>query len=163
MLLDNMAGIIIMGFPGCGKQTFYNNAYESLPPKAAMATVDPKDCNPNNFEEDFIRLVNEKMDNYDVVFIPFKQGVMRIMADAEIDYDLFYPDLSRRLEFLKNFVIGRRNQNDIREIDKNWILWIKTIELESSEYCHKHCLKNQGEFIGNDPMITEYINSLKNK
>lgn len=152
-----------MGFPGCGKQTFYNNAYETLPPAAAITTVDPKDCDPRKFEEDFIRLVNEKTDNNDVVFIPFEWGIMQIMSNAAIDYDLFYPDASRRLEFLKNLAIGRRNRNDIQKIDENWNLWIRMVELESSEYCHKHCLKNQGDFLGNDPMILEYLNGLKKK
>ena len=157
-----MAGIIIMGFPGCGTQTFYNSANESYPPKATMTGVDPRDCNPQDFAEDFIRLLNEKVDNYDVVFVPFDSGIMRILHQNAIDYDLFYPDKTRRPEFLQNFVKQKRNLNDIRKIDHKWLDWQKLIEIETSEYCHKHCLKRD-EYIGNNPMILEYINSLNNK
>lgn len=151
-----------MGFPGCGKQTFYDKSYETLPPKATMTNVDPNGCDPGNFSEDFISQLNEKVEDYDVVFVPFDNGIMRLLHQNSIDYDLFYPEKTRRSEFLQNFVRQKRNVNDIRKIDHKWMDWQQLIELDKSEYCHKHCLKRD-EFIGNYPMIIDYVESLNEK
>ena len=149
-----------MGFPGCGKQTFYDDSYKNYPPKATMTTANPDVCDSRNFEYDFVRLVNEKVDGFDVVFVPFDNRIMRILHQNAIDYDLFYPDRKRRPEFLQNFVRQKRDVKEIRKIDHKWTDWIYMAENETSEYCHKHQL-DVNEYIGNNPMIVEYINSLK--
>lgn len=155
-----MTGIIIMGFPGCGKQTFFDESHKNYPPKVTMTNVSPNDCEPQNFEEDFVRLVNEKVEKYDVVFVPFDNMIMRILHQNAIDYDLFYPERKRRPEFLQNFVRQKRDAKENQRIDYKWMDWIDMAENETSEYCHKHQLKRD-EYIGNNPMIIEYVNSLQ--
>lgn len=152
-------GIVVMSFPGCGKQTFVNRINEDMPPLATITEVRGDECNTLTFKDDFLRLVDERSDKYDIVFVPFNRGAMRMLDGANVDYDLFYPDNSRRLEFIQNFVRSRKNRDDTINIDQKWADNQKLIEGELSEHCHKHCLK-AGEFIGNNQQISNYISSL---
>ena len=48
------------------------------------------------------------------------------------------------------------------KIDNNWNKWIDEIENEDNPHCHLHCLREQGQFIGNNPMIMQFVTQVKN-
>ena len=43
---------------------------------------------------------------------------------------------------------------------ENFEKWVDEIDDDESPNCYKHKLNNQGEFIGNEPAIMQYINSV---
>ena len=80
--------------------------------------------------------------------------------DNGVDYDIFYPSADRRKEFIENQVRKRTKPNIIRTLDKNFEKWVDEIDDDESPNCYKHKLNNQGEFIGSEPAIMQYINSV---
>jgi len=146
-------GIIISSFTGCGK-TFLTNTYGD---KAKIF-----DASSVNLDS----IVNEVMgviDNYDIVFIPASENVRELFNEQNIDYDVFYPSKERRGEFIENQVRKRTKPNIIRDLDKNFEKWVQEIDDDESSNCYKHKLSNIGEFIGNSPIIMQYIDSIKNQ
>lgn len=146
-------GIIISSFIGCGK-TFLNNTYGD---KAKIF-----DASSVNLDS----IVNEVMsviDNYDIVFIPASENVRKLFNEQNIDYDVFYPSKERRGEFIENQVRKRARPDIIRDLDKNFEKWVQEIDDDESSNCYKHKLSNSSEFIGNSPIIMQYIDSVKNQ
>jgi hypothetical protein len=146
-------GIIISSFTGCGK-TFLNHTYGDK--------VKIFDANNVNLDS----IVNEVMgvvDDYDIVFIPASENIRELFNEQNIDYDVFYPSKERRGEFIENQVRKRARPDIIRDLDKNFDKWVQEIDDDESPNCYKHKLSNIGEFIGNSPIIMQYIDSLKNQ
>lgn len=146
-------GIIISSFIGCGK-SFLKNTYGDK--------VKIFDASSVNLDS----IVNEVMgvvDDYDIVFIPASEDIRGLFNEQNIDYDVFYPSKERRGEFIENQVRKRARPNVIRDLDKNFEKWVQEIDDDESSNCYKHKLSNMGEFIGNSPIIMQYIDSIKNQ
>lgn len=114
---------------------------------------------------DFASLTDRIMDiinDYDIIFIPASEGLLNVLDDRNIDYDLFYPSKERRGEFIENMVRKRAPRNSIMMIDRDFDKIVDRLDAIEAENCYKHQLKGQGQFIGNDPSIMSYINSLEN-
>lgn len=145
-------GIIISSFIGCGK-TFLTNTNGDK-----VKIFDAQNLNEDSIVDEVMGVV----DKYDIVFIPSSEKIRELFNERNIDYDVFYPSKSRRSEFIENQVRKRVNPNDIRELDKNFEKWVQEIDDDESDNCYKHRLSNFGEFIGNSPIIMQYVDSLKN-
>lgn len=153
-------GIIISSFPGCGK-TYLMHTHGD---KAKMFNANvllEKDQNDEYSYDDFVDNVMDVVDDYDIVFISTNENVLQIFNERKIDYDIFYPAKDRRKEFLENMVRKRALRNDIMTLDRDFDKWVDRIDDIESENCYKHKLEHLGEFIGNDPAIMQYINSVE--
>lgn len=159
-------GIIISSFIGCGKEYFKNtygdkvkifDAVEKIP----LTDVDGK--TNADLLDGYVNSVMNVVDENDIVFIESSRTVREAFNERNIDYDVFYPAKERRGEFIENQVRKRIKPNIIRDLDKNFEKWIDDIENDESTNSYKHKLSNQGEFIGNSPIIMQYINSLKHE
>ena len=146
-------GIIISSFIGCGK-TFLTNTYGNK-----VKILDANSIDTGSI----INEVMNNVDNYDIVFIPSSQNIRNLFNEQNIDYDVFYPSKERRGEFIESQVRKRANPQDIRELDKNFEKWVEEIDNDESPSCYKHKLSNIGEFIGNSPIIMQYIDSIRNE
>ena len=144
-------GIIISSFIGCGK-SFLNNTHGDK-----VKIFDASSVNLDSIVNEVIGVV----DDYDIVFIPASENVRELFNEQNIDYDVFYPSKERRGEFIENQVRKRVKPNIIRDLDKNFEKWVKEIDDDESSNCYKHKLSNMGEFIGNSPIIMQYIDSIK--
>ena len=69
----------------------------------------------------------------------------------------------RRKEFIENQVRKRVKPKYIQALDKDFAKWVKEIDDDEFENCYKHKLSHFGEFIGNSPIIMQYIDNLKNQ
>lgn len=157
-------GIIISSFIGCGREYFKNiygkkvkifDTVEEIPLTSVDGTT-----NQDLLEECYNKVMSV-VDNYDIVFIPSSSDMRGIFNEHNTDYDIFYPSSERRGEFIENQVIKRTNPKVIRELDKNFEEWVDDIDNDESQNCYKHKLNNKWEFIGNSPIIMQYINSLE--
>ena len=146
-------GIIISSFMGCGRE-YLKNTYGD---KAKILDASDED------KENVYNHVMKEVDNYDIVFISSSEDIRDLFNEQNVDYDVFYPAKERRGEFIENQVRKRTKPNIIRELDKNFEKWVDDIDDDESPNCYKHKLSNQGEFIGNSPIIMQYINSLKHE
>jgi hypothetical protein len=153
-------GIIISSFPGCGKEYLINTHGSKAKILNAVTLMEGQ-----NEDYDFGALADNIMnvvEEYDIVFIPVAEELLDVFDDRKIDYDLFYPSKERRKEFLENMVRKRAPRDTIMLLDREFDKIIDRLDAIESENCYKHKLEEAGQFIGNQPIIMSYINSLKN-
>ena len=152
-------GIIISSFKGCGRSTFIEEN------SGKVKIYDASQANPQD-DEELEGLVNKVMDavnDNDIVFIDSSELTREAFNERGIDYDIFYPSKERRGEFIENLVRKRAGSKEIMEMDRHFDKLIKEIDDDESENCYKHKLSNTSEFIGNSPIIEQYVDSLKNR
>lgn len=152
-------GIIVSSFPGCGKRYLY----DSFKDKIRIIYSDSNKFDKNNFSDNFINYIKRNIENTDIILVPSHKEVRDALIANYIDFDIFYPSKNRRMEFLINYIKNGRLSSSIKKIDENWNQWISEIENEPSNFCCKHELKNEGDFIGNDSQIIKYINKIINE
>lgn len=150
-------GIIVSAFPGCGKTTMFNE----LNGKIKIMVSDSSKFDKTNFPRNYIEHIKENIDNVDIMFISSHEDVRNALENEDIDFDLFYPSIDRKLEFLENYVKRRSNREFIMKVDANWKEWIEGIENNTLKHCHIHKL-NRGEFLMNNNLLNRYIQTLTN-
>lgn len=148
-------GIIVSAFPGCGKTTMFNE----LNGKIKIMDSDSSKFDKIDFPRNYIEHIKENIDNVDIMFISSHEDVRNALENEDIDFDLFYPSIDRKIEFLENYVKRRSNREFIMKVDANWKEWIDGIENNSLKHCHIHKL-NRGEFLMNNDLLNRYIQSL---
>lgn len=155
-------GIIISSFIGCGRE-FLKNTYGDKVKIFDAVEMFPNNDITDDILEEYVNKVMSVVDENDIVFIGSSEKVRDAFNEKSIDYDVFYPSEERRGEFIENQVRKRARPKDIQALDKDFSKWIREIDDDDSENCYKHKLSNFGEFIGNSPIIMQYIDSLKNQ
>lgn len=148
-------GIILSSFIGCGREFLKNTHGDKV------KIFDAFENGLSEQNEEFFDLVMSQVDDNDIVFVPSSEGVRNLFNEKNVDYDVFYPSKERRGEFIENQVRKRSSPKNIQSLDKNFDKWIQEIDDDESPNCYKHKLSNSGEFIGNNPIIMQYIDSLK--
>ena len=148
-------GIIISSFKGSGREYLENTHGNKIKIFDAVKEVSSDDT------DGYVNSVLSVVNDYDIVFIDASEKIRDAFNERNIDYDVFYPSAERRGEFIENQVRKRSNPKDIRELDKNFEEWVNDIDNDESPNCYKHKLSNRGEFIGNAPVIMQYIDSLQ--
>jgi hypothetical protein len=157
-------GIIISSFIGCGREFFKNVYGDKIKIFDAVDEIPLTDIDGKINSDLLDGYVNETLNatnNSDIVFIDFSNTVRNAFNERNIDYDLFYPSKERKNEFIENQVIKRTKPKDIQTLDRNFEKWVDEIDDDKTDNCYKHKLANKGEFIGNTPLIMQYIDSLK--
>lgn len=151
-------GIIVSCFTGCGREYLkntYGNKVKIFDAVAELPLTDKEES-----LESYFNKVMSVIDENDIVFVGASTSIRDKFNENGVDYDIFYPSVERRGEFIENQVRKRANPKDIRELDKNFEKWVNEIDDDDSPNCYKHKLNAQGEFIGNAPVIMQYINSV---
>lgn len=150
-------GIIVSVFPGCGREYLKKNCREGV----TVENVRISSFDENEFPEKYVDYVLSVVDKNDIVLISSHPAVCEELNKREVDFNLFYPARSRRNEIIENFVISRKPMKYIQEVDNKWTEWIDLIEERTLEHCFKHILE-KGVFVGNFPMMNEYVYKLLN-
>ena len=130
-------GIIISSFIGCGREYLKNTHGKKAKIFDAIDEIPLTDIDGatnQDFLDECYNKVMSVVDDYDIVFIPSIKGVRRKRTKPDV----------------------------IRKLDKHFEEWVNEIDDDESPNCYKHKLSKQGEFIGNEPTIMGYINSLNN-
>jgi len=154
-------GIIISSFIGCGREFLKNTQGDKIRIFDAVSDVEVDESNDESLES-YYNIVMDNVSGNDIVFIGSSERIRKVFDDNNTDYDVFYPSKERRGEFIENQVRKRSNSKSIRELDANFNKWINEIEDDEHSNCYKHKLSNNGEFIGNTPIIMTYIDSVIN-
>ena len=153
-------GIIISSFIGCGREYLKNTHGDKAKIFDAVEEITLTE-NTQDALENYYNRVMDIIGDYDIVFIGTLSSIRDIFNIHKVDYDIFYPSVGRRGEFIENQVRKRTKPDVIRMLDKNFEKWVNEIDEDESPNCYKHKLSKQGEYIGNEPSIIQYINSLK--
>lgn len=150
-------GIIVGGFPGCGRRYLKDNCRDGI----IVENVKVSDFESDEFPDNYVDHVLSIVDKTDIVLISSHPAICEELNTRGVDFNLFYPERSRRNEFVENFVLAHKPAKQIQEIDNKWTEWIDLIEERTLEHCFKHSL-SKGQFIGNFPMMNEYVYNLLN-
>lgn len=150
-------GVIVSGFPGCGRQYLKTNCRDGI----TVENVKVSDYDSDGFPDNYVDYVLSIVDKNDIVLISSHPAICEELNSRGVDFNLFYPERSRRNEFVENFVMAHKPAKQIQEIDNNWTEWIDLIEERTLEHCFKHSL-SKGQFIGNFPMMNAYVYNLLN-
>lgn len=147
-------GIIVSSFIGCGKTYLFNIIKDKA--KLYDATL----YEGREVNEHYVDYVLEQTDTHDIVFISSNKNIRELFNKRNVDYDVFYPSVERRQEFIENQVVKRSSPNIIRQLDQNFNTWVDEIDNDESPHCYKHKLAEKGHFLGNDGALMNYIHSL---
>jgi len=157
-------GIIISSFTGCGREylkNIYGDKVKIFDAVAEFPLTNIDETENNDALESCFNKVMTSVDDNDIVFIGASTAIRNYFNENNVDYDLFYPSADRRGEFIENLVRKRTPPKEIQKLDRNFEKWVQAIDDDESPNCYKHKLTNKGEYIGNTPIIMQYINSLK--
>lgn len=159
-------GIILSSFRGCGREFLKNTHGDKVKIYDAIDNIlatDTEGKTSQDLLEEYYNKVMDNVDSYDIVFIDSSTSIRDTFNEHGVDYDVFYPSKERRGEFIENQVRKKTKPEVIRSLDKNFEKWIQEIDDDEAPNCYKHKLSKMGEFIGNSPIIMQYIYSLKNQ
>ena len=146
-------GIIVSCFKGCGHTYFTEDKNDTVKVLEKLGELGNSDIDE----------IMNAIEKYDFIFVDSSEKTRELLEERNIDFDVFYPSIERRGEFIENQVKNHTPMKEIRELDKNFNDWVKSIDEDEAESCHKHKMNERGHFLSNDPLIIEYINSLHNK
>jgi len=155
-------GIIISSFTGCGREFLKNTYGDKVKIFDSVEEIPMEEIDDESLES-LVSKVMSVVDENDIVFIDSSKKIRDAFNSKSIDYDVFYPSETRRGEFIENQVRKRANPKNIQKLDRYFDKWVKEIDDDESQNCYKHKLSTFGEFIGNSPIIMQYINSLNNE
>ena len=158
-------GIILSSFKGCGREFLKNTHGDKVKIYDAIDNIlatDTEGKTSQDLLEEYYNKVMDNVDSYDIVFIDSSASIRDTFNEHGVDYDVFYPSKERRGEFIENQVRKRAKPEVIRSLDKNFEKWIEEMDGDEAPNCYKHKLSKMGEFIGNSPIIMQYIDSIKN-
>jgi hypothetical protein len=150
-------GVIVSGFPGCGRRYLKTNCRDGI----TVENVKVSDYDSDGFPDNYVDYVLSIVDKTDIVLISSHPAICEELNSRGVDFNLFYPERSRRNEFVENFVMAHKPAKQIQEIDNKWTEWIDLIEERTLEHCFKHSL-SKGQFIGNFSMMNAYVYNLLN-
>ena len=150
-------GVIVSGFPGCGRQFLKTNCRDGI----TVENVKVSNYDSDEFPDNYVDHVLSIIDKTDIVLVSSHPAICEELNARGVDFNLFYPERSRRNEFVENFVLAHKPAKQIQEIDNKWMEWIDLIEERTLEHCFKHSLR-KGQFIGNFPMMNQYVYNLLN-
>ncbi len=159
-------GIILSSFRGCGREFLKNTHGDKVKIYDAIDNILATDIEgkiSQDLLEEYYNKVMDNVDSYDIVFIDSSTSIRDTFNKHGVDYDVFYPSKERRGEFIENQVRKKTKPEVIRSLDKNFEKWVQEIDDDEAPNCYKHKLSKMGEFIGNSPIIMQYIYSLKNQ
>ena len=150
-------GIIIMGTPLAGRTTL---GMETAKDGVRMLDIDNAlELSPS----EVISLLEENVDRYDIIGLPYSYKLMMALDDAEIDFDIFYHGRGRRIGLLTLCAVQRRPFAYSKEFDNNFENFFRDIEEFDSPYCHKHRMDEDGSFIGTNSAVMDYVKMVKER
>lgn len=145
---------IISAFPGCGK----THAYHHLNGKYKVCDSDSSFFPKNDFPNNYIKSIKEKIGDYDIIFISSHETVRKMLAEENIEYYLYYPTLERKAEFL-NLYKNRGNESTFLDLMNNHFEnFIESVNNDT--FGKKICLENEGHFILNDVYFNNILKQI---
>lgn len=144
-------GIIVSSIIGCGTKELldeYNGKINIL------------DVSSSNINKDSIGELDKMVDDSDILIVNCNSETLTTLIDNNINFDVFYPSPTRRMEFMENAVREGKSFSEIRDLDLEFSKVIDNIDSLNGSAIHKHKLANKNQYVWNNPMILEYINKI---
>lgn len=144
-------GIIVSSIIGCGTKELVDE-YSSK--------INVIDMSHTNVSKASLNELEKKVDESDILIVNSTIETLNTLIDNDINFDIFYPSSSRRMEFMENAVREGKSFGEIRDLDLEFSNIIDSIDSLKSSAIHKHKLGSKNQYIWNSPMILEYIKNI---
>lgn len=143
---------VISAFFGCGKTT----ATLKLKDKKRILDLDASLFYNNNFPKNYIDCLKKNIDKYDIIFVCSHEIIRNEMKKNNIEYILYYPDISRKNEIIELYKQRGNNERFLKFINNNFVNFIESIENDKYSKL-KIKLKNECDFILNDNFFKKIL------
>lgn len=148
------APIVIAGFPGVGKSTFFRLAGNLNTHDSDSSKFDKSEF-PSNYIAHIAKLFADPTNDF--VFVSSHKVVRDALVKVGIPYTLMYPDVSLKEEFIDRY--RRRGSPDafITLLETNFEAWVKECDdMPSSPQVKKVKMSKKSGVL----TVTDYINTL---
>lgn len=144
-------GIIVSSIIGCGTKELVDE-YSSK--------INVIDMSHVNVGDDSISELEKKVDESDILIVNSTLETLNTLINNNINFDIFYPSSSRRMEFMENAVREGKSFSEVRDLDLEFSNIIDAIDSLKGSAIHKHKLGNKNQYVWNSPIILEYIKNI---
>lgn len=139
---------IISAFPGTGKTHYCNfdrSQYDPTPYGYCIDS-DSSKFDKSNFPANYIEHIKSKIGKHPLIFVSSHKQVRDALVLEGLPFNLVYPDITLRSEYLDRYRQRGSSGQFIDLIDRNWTNWIS--ELEQQTGCD-HVVLMSGQYISN--------------
>jgi len=140
---------VICGFPGVGKTHFVDNnmgSYKAIDSDSSSYSWLSEGVRNPAFPENYIEHIKSNVGKVGFIFVSTHKEVIDALDETGIKFELVYPDIELKDEYLKRFKDRGDDDSFIELMDKNWESFIGSLReregvdktvLRSSEYLEK--------------------------
>lgn len=139
ILEGNKKTRVISAFPGCGKSHYFRENKDLIVLDSDSSTFDKSD-----FPRNYIEHIKSNIGKADIIMVSSHKEVREALVDNDIKFELVYPDLSIKEEFIQRYKDRGSPEKFIGLLESNWQNWIG--ELESQTGCEKKVL-GKGKYL----------------
>lgn len=116
--------IIICGFPGIGKSTFFKEFGE----KYECYDNDSSNYDDKFFPNNYIFDIEENIGKYDYIFVSTHEDVIDLLCKKGIKHSIFYPSKESREIYIKNYRKRGNNSDFVDNLEMNFFDWINDLD-----------------------------------
>jgi len=132
---------VVSAFPGVGKTVLFNRSKEtSRVVLDSDSSTFPKDKFPGNY----IRHIQDSIGKVDVLLVSSHSVVREAMTAAGIEYNLVYPSVDQKEQYLQNYRSRGNTEAFVGLLDTNWESWLAGMK---SDKCNNHIELEKGIFL----------------
>lgn len=139
---------IILGFPGIGKTTLFNNEHKLkfLDSDSTNFSWENKEktVRHSNWPQNYIDHILEEQDEVDAIFVSSHDVVRDALTKAGINYFLVYPSLEMKDEYIQRYRNRGSNEKFVRLLEQNYEKWVQ--ELMNQQGC-THIVLQPGQYL----------------
>jgi hypothetical protein len=125
---------IISAFPGCGKSHYYRENKDLIVLDSDSSTFDKSD-----FPRNYIEHIKSNIGKAHIIMVSSHKEVREALVDNNIKFELVYPNLSIKEEFIQRYKDRGSPEKFINLLESNWGNWIGELELQTG--CEKKTLE----------------------
>ena len=143
-----MQTIIISGFPGIGKSFLVKRNWnyfllDSDSSNFSWEDIDKK-IRHKEWPENYINHIKKNINKVDIILVSSHDVVRESLVNNGIMFNLIYPDLSIKEEYIQRFIDRGSNESFVNLLQSNYELWIN--ELMNQKNC-EHFILQSGQYL----------------
>lgn len=147
---------IISGFPGVGKSHLGKRSDNEV----VVLDLESSNFKGENRWEDYKNAIKNQIGKVDILFVSSHTETRKILSELGVRFYLVYPDRSLKDEYLRRYVERGSSQEFIEMMDKNFDLFIDSIENEEVR-CAKIKLIGENEYLDSFLNFMNFLDVLK--
>jgi len=131
-ILKNRKTKIVSGFPAVGKSVLTKNShYKVLDSDSSQFSWIKEGERHPDFPDNYMNHIKKNIGEVDYILVSSHDVVRQALEENNIEYNLIYPSIDLKEEYIKRFKSRGNDENFIKFIDSKWNDFINNIENET--------------------------------